>query len=259
MNRHEMVSVVIIALWKADRLIDLVASIMSQLDESDEILIVVEQPIAGVPSNMTREVAQEIARQVPIVRVIASERRGRNAGFEQAIKSCRGEVVFLAEPGDVWKPEKVSTVLSTSSTSGAALVLHDVELYVPKQGKHFPSFFSMTGDQAEFTIQQIRYSFMGSCMAFRKPLHEFFLPFPDEAVVYGQWIGLVAEKYGGVALLTKNLAVKTIDDATDSLSILASISARQGEQRRLQKILKKREKELKKYLRELEERQKKQD
>jgi len=256
MNKHEMVSVVIIALWKADKLIDLVASILPQLDANDEILIVVEQPIAGIPSNMTREVAQEIARQVPTVRVIYSEKRGRNAGFEQAIKSCRGEVVFLAEPGDVWRPDKVSTVLSASTASGAALMLHDVELFIPQQGMHFPSFFSMTSNQTEFTIQQIRYSFMGSCMAFRKPLHEFFLPFPDEAVVYGQWIGLVAEKYGGVALSTKILATKTIDDATDSLSMMASISARQGEQRRLQKILKKRQKELQAYLRQLEERQK---
>jgi len=256
MNNHEVVSVVIIALWKADKLIDLVASIMPQLSADDEILIVVEQPVAGVPSNMTREVAQEIARQVPIARVVTSEKRGKNAGFEQAIRSSKGEIVFLAEPGDIWKPEKVSSVLSTSTTSGAALVLHDTELFVPKLERHYPSFFSMAGDKSEITVQNVRYTFMGSCMAFRKPLHEFFLPFPDDAVVYGQWIGLVAEKYGGVALLTKNLAVKTIDEENDLLSIVANLNAQKGEQKRLLKVLKKREKELMAHLRQLENRQK---
>jgi len=138
-------------------------------------------------------------------------------------------------------------------------VLHDTELFVPKLERHYPSFFSMAGDTSELTVQHLRYTFMGSCMAFRKPLHEFFLPFPDDAVVYGQWIGLVAEKYGGVALLTKNLAIKTIDEETDSLSIVANLSAQKGEQKRLLKILRKRQKELMAHLRQLEERHKKQD
>jgi len=255
MNSHEKVSVAIVALEKADSLIDLIASIMPQLSENDEIVIVVEQPVPGVASDMTREVAFEIARQVPLVRVLTNEKRGRGAGYELAIRSCTGEVVFLAEPGDVWKPEKVSTVLSTLSASGTTLILHDAELYAPNQNnRSFPSLFSVFGAKGELNEKQIRDSYVGSCIAFRMPLSQFFLPFPEGILLYDQWMGLVAEKYGGVALLTKPLITKSVGDGTDNLSTMVSIGDRHNEQRKLLKTLKRRQKELNLVLQQLRSR-----
>ncbi|MCL1847085.1 MAG: hypothetical protein FWF91_03860 [Coriobacteriia bacterium] len=249
-----MVSIAIVALEKADKLIDLVASIIPQLNTKDEIIIVVGPPRVGAPSDMTFEIAEEIARQVPLVTVYTSLLRSRNACYELAIRSCRGTTVFLAEPGDYWMPDKVSTVLSTFSTSGVALVLHDATLYMPRQNnRSYPSLFAIFGAQGDLSEQQIRDSYVGSCIAFRLALQQFFLPFPKQIVLYDQWMGLVAEKYGGVALITKPLISKTVGDGTDTLSLMVNVRERHDEQQRLKKTLKKRQKELNLVLRQLVE------
>jgi len=250
MDYNQRISVAIVALEKADKLIDLVASIVPQLSETDEVLIVVDPRVQGIPSDMTLEVAWEIAQQLPLVRVIVNERMGRNAGYELAIKACEGDVVFLAEPGDLWKPDKVETVMNTLAASGTALVLHDAQLYTPKLGEGsyallYAVFGAMdSGKETDLTAQQIHDSFVGSCMAFKVALRQFFLPFPQGVILYDQWMGLVAEKYGGVALINRPLISKTVGDGTDTLSSMLVINERHGEQRKLLKALKKRQKEL---------------
>ena len=263
MHNHDMVSVAIVALEKADSLIDLVASIILQLNERDEIVIVVGPPRPGAPSDMTYEVAEEIARQVPRVSVLTSMIRKRNACYELAIRTCLGKTVFLAEPGDIWAPDKVATVLEAMTAKGAAMVLHDAALYAPRQNnRHYPSLFSVMCAQTELSIlslqsnlteQQIRDSYVGSCIAFRRPLSQFFLPFPRQAARYDQWIGLVAEKYGGVAVVTQPLISKSMGDGADTPALMLSVADRHEEQRRLSKALKKRHKELSLKLRQLAE------
>ena len=44
-------------------------------------------------------------------------------------------------------------------------------------------------------------SYIGCCMAFRRELLEYILPFPESLPMHDQWIGLLAEKHGSVRLL----------------------------------------------------------
>jgi len=152
--------------------------------------------------------------------------------------------VFLAEPGDLWYANKVTRVMETFAASSAALVLHDAQLYTPGlDGKDFALLYAVFG-AASMTAEQIRDSFVGSCMAFKVALRQFFLPYPRDAMLYDQWMGLVAEKYGGVALATDPLITKEVSNGTDTLSSMLVIRERHAEQRRLMKALKKRQREL---------------
>jgi hypothetical protein len=283
MDSRERVSVIIVAQDKADGLINLVGSILPQLDQGDEVLIIVDPPVVGAPSNMTWEGAHEIARQVSIVSALANEGQGKNKGYETAIEACNNEVIFLAEPGDIWKPDKVAAALCALQASEVVLVVHDAELIAPRQNYRFyPSLFALfrktdqpvvrrawTGLVAKgwsenstdvreglvylgFTKQQVRDAFAGSCIAFRKVLRQFALPFPEGVVLYDQWMGLVAERYGGVALTTRVLITKTVGDEGGTLSAAVSVKERFAEQRRLIKALRKRRRRLDLVLRRLD-------
>jgi hypothetical protein len=276
------VSVVINALGNAERLLDLVASVLPQLGVADEVIIVVAPPSPGRPGDMTREVAEEIARQSPSVRVVVREgaatplappasatppaspvppafaNREQDpfssanyeqgavvfAGCEQGIRATRGAYVFFAEPGDLWAPDKISCVREAFAASGAALVLHDAELLDTSRRVLSPSLFAVRESQQGFRESLLHNSYVGSCLAFRKPLQEYFLPFPPEALRYEQWIGCVAERFGGVALITKALIGKMIVGRSGPVLPTLSTRERRQEQKGMRKALQQREKEL---------------
>jgi hypothetical protein len=267
----------------AEGLLDLVATVLPQLGAEDEIIVVVEPPSPGLPSDMTREVAAEIARQSPAVRVLVREdagmargragagadvlREGVGAGesadasregegtdegtgakvlaaCEQGIRAARGTYVFFAEPGDLWAPDKVSCAREVFAASDAALILHDAELLDAVRRVLAPSLFAVRESQWGFREGLLHSSCLGSCLAFRRPLQDYFLPFPPEAPRYEQWIGCVAERFGGVALITKPLIGKMM--MRDGRPVLTTMSAREQrrEQRGMRKALRQREKEL---------------
>ncbi|MDR3037384.1 MAG: glycosyltransferase family 2 protein [Coriobacteriales bacterium] len=327
MGARKMVSVAIVAYGNAERLLDLVTSVYPQLDAGDEIVIAVAPRTPGMPSDMTREVAAEVARQIPLVRVLPDEGTLGTVGvvgassrsdsfgtsdasdaserptplgalgtsgtppsglppmslFEQAVRACKGSFIFLAQPGDVWLPNKVANTLDAFAMSGSILILHDAQLCDPAGRLVAPSLMEMHGSKPGLGKTLTHNAYLGSCLAFLEPFREFFLPIPAEVVRFDQWMGLVAEVFGGVALLTKPLINKTtgladafaVNVATDIANITTDAGAnrtpsappsapvfgsapsprelRDG-QRRLLKALKRRERELAPVLRQLERR-----
>jgi hypothetical protein len=247
---HDTISVVVVARHNAEGLLDLVTSVYPQLEAHDEILIVVDPPPKDRPSNMTREIAGEIARQIPLVRVLINEGPDEKSGYEQAIRACRGSCIFLAEPTDIWKPNKVSDVLDGFAMSTSVLIVHDVELLDATRRVLAPSLFNPQGDWSELRVNLFDNPYLGGSLAFLESFREFFLPFPPEVTRCAQWIGLIAERFGGAALITKPLVSKMPSPQNERVPLFA----RSREQRGLFRALKQREKELTVLLRQLEHR-----
>jgi hypothetical protein len=239
-----MISVAVFAHDRADRLLDLVASVLPQLEPDDEIVIITGTSDDGAPSNMVHEVADEIARQVPSVRVSESEGQDEIADFAQAVRLCRGTYLFMAEPGDVWFPTKVSEVLATFAGSNSVLVLHDAALIDVERKLSAPSLFAIRGSASGLSENLFRNAYLGSCMVFLKPFCELLLPIPEDASGYDQWAGLVAERYGGVAVIERPLLQKFMSAGDKDMLSNLGLQQRNDEQRRLLKVLKKRDKEL---------------
>jgi hypothetical protein len=256
MIARDMVSVVILARGKAEELLDLMASILPQLNSDDEALVVVDPPSADTPSTMMWEIAHEIARQVPCVRIVPNTYPSETAACEQAIRACEGTYIFLAEPGDIWMPNKVSAMIDAFAASGSVLILHDIEILDTARHVLAPSLFDLHENQSDFQESLLHNSYLGSSLAFLEPFREFFLPFPPEASHYDQWMGLIAKRFGGIALITRPLIGKTLAANDSFMPTPASHREQRGEQRGLLKALKKREKELLFALRQAEQRAK---
>ena len=89
--------------------------------------------------------------------------------------------------------------------TGAALVLHDARVTDGNLNEQAASFFAMHGTRAGYAQNLWRNHFVGCCMAFRRDLLKLALPMPRDIPMHDQWLGLLAEKRGGVALLDKPL------------------------------------------------------
>lgn len=126
---------------------------------------------------------------------------GRNA--ENALKIAKGDYIFLSDQDDIWLPGKTKECLNILQSSDLVITNHIPvdrnlnEIYTTKN----------KGDLIKPTIWNtfIHTQFLGCCMAFRKKLLPYILPFPKEPLMHDIWIGLMALKYGKISLIRKPL------------------------------------------------------
>lgn len=190
-----MISVVIAA-YKGEKYIaEQVKSILLQLGESDELII-----SDDYPEGETKASLDGILGKDSRVKYIHGRSLGLIKNFEYAINHAKGDFIFLSDQDDVWLEGKIEAVMKEFN-DGADVVMHDALI---TDGELNP-----TGDRA-FVLNSagkgifkniLKNSYQGCCMAFRKEMKEYILPFPEKIPMHDQWIGLVGEKYGNVHLI----------------------------------------------------------
>ena len=80
-------------------------SILSQLGERDELIISVDGASDGSEPLLLK--MAEIDKRI---RVIKGPGKGVVKNFENAIRHCVGEIIYLSDQDDIWKPGKVEKV-----------------------------------------------------------------------------------------------------------------------------------------------------
>ena len=181
----------------ATYLLTQIESILSQLAEGDELLIADDGSTDG-----TLAILQQI--QEVRVRFLGSQRLGSPLlTFERALRQAKGSYIFLADQDDVWVPNKLELVLPLLDRYD--LVLTDCEV-VNQQGVMIhPSFFAIRGSRPGFWYNLRRNSYMGCCMAFRRDVLDYALPFPPYIHMHDWWIGLLTEARGRVFFVPQPL------------------------------------------------------
>lgn len=190
-----MISVVLAA-YKGEKYIsEQVNSILSQLGETDELIISDDYPQGDTFSTI-----QNIIDSDNRVRYVHGPGKGLIKNFEYAISESKGEFIFLSDQDDVWLDGKVTAVLKEFNC-GADLVLHDAIITDSELNPTGDTAFKLNRTGKGIVSNIIKNSYQGSCMAFRSTLKPYILPFPDKLPMHDQWIGIISEKYGKVHLL----------------------------------------------------------
>lgn len=190
-----MVSVALAA-YKGEKYIEeQLLSILPQLSANDEIIVSDDKP--GGP---TEKIVRRIMADDPRVVYVEGKGRGVVQNFVNAIRYCKGDIIFLCDQDDVWLPNKVSRV-KEAFDEGATLVLHNA--YVTDENLNITdySFFEKRKSKKGFLHNIIKNSYMGCCMAFDKKLLKKIMPIPKYVPMHDQWIGLMGEKYGKVKFI----------------------------------------------------------
>ncbi|MDR1359334.1 MAG: glycosyltransferase [Coriobacteriales bacterium] len=179
-----------------------VESILPQLSEArgDELIISTDPS-----SDATAEIVASLARQAPVIRQLTGPGRGVQANFEHALRACTGSHLFLSDQDDVWMPDKVTEVMDAFDASDAALILHDAAMVDEDLYELAPSYFARRGSRAGLWPNILRNSYVGCCLAFRRELLDYALPFPPDIPMHDQWLGLVASRFMTVHLLPVQL------------------------------------------------------
>lgn len=172
-------------------------SILSQIGDDSEIIV-----SDDCPNEVMKSIVDSFGDDR--IQYVEGPAQGVIRNFEHAISLCKGDYIFLCDQDDVWCSDKVEKCVEKLE-DGCLLVLHNakiVDAELKDTGKTiFESLNSSSGVLKNIVVN----SFVGCCMAFRKELKEYILPFPKKLPMHDQYIGLSAKKHGQVVLIDEPL------------------------------------------------------
>ena len=127
------------------------------------------------------------------------------ANFEYALSRATGQIIFLSDQDDVWTADKVEKTLQAFNNPNCVMVVHDADL-IDGDGRQIGDSFYAVRNSGPGIIKNIwKNSYIGCCMAFRKELLDYALPFPTKGTLHDQWLGILAEQVGEVVFIEDKL------------------------------------------------------
>ena len=181
-----------------------IESVLLQLREGDELVLTDDASTDG-----TRAVVE--ALRDPRLK---AEWRLANAGLfatlTRSLSRATGDILFLCDQDDVWKPGKVEKVLDVfRQEPSVTLVLTDAEV-IDAQGRHVAdSYLHLprgAGDGMARSLRSIvKNRYLGGAIAIRKSGLAVCLPIPPSVPMHDMWIGILNDLYGRTYYLPEPL------------------------------------------------------
>ena len=177
-------------------------SILGQYQQPDEVIICDDRSTDGTVAKL-----RQFAANAPFsVRIIENKRRlGYNKNFEQALRYCTGDLIFICDQDDCWFPEKISTMARYMTDQPTAqLAFCDAWVTDEQLQGRQNRFWEwirfdnraqqrwQAGESMDIMLDGNRV--MGCATVIRRPFLATLLPIPESipGYIYDGWLGLVS-------------------------------------------------------------------
>jgi glycosyltransferase involved in cell wall biosynthesis len=106
----------------------LAAQLKSLVDQADQIAELVVADDGSTDHSLA--IVRKFSANAPFpVRIIENATRlGYRANFMQAAAACTGELIAFCDQDDIWRPDKLATVVNAFADPNVLLVFHDARL-----------------------------------------------------------------------------------------------------------------------------------
>lgn len=177
-----------------------IESIMKQLGEKDELVVSLD------PSkDRSEEIIRDLIKKDSRIRLLFGRGNGVIKNFENALRNCKNDIIFLADQDDIWLDGKVKKVMKIFENKKINVVMHDAIITDTDLKMIEPSFFAKKNSGTGILKNILSNTYIGCCMAFRRRVLCDALPFPERLPMHDQWIGLIGEMTGRNYLLREQL------------------------------------------------------
>ena len=171
-------------------------SVLPQLGPADELIVSDDGS-----SDRTAAIVESYGD--PRIRLLHGSFHSPVFNFENALKAAQGDVIFLCDQDDIWKPDKVAVTLAALADHDC--VVSDAAVVDAERRVLAPSFMEQRGSRPGQLANLIRNRYLGCCMAFNRKILDAALPFPKDIPMHDIWIGAVAERFGKPVFLHRVL------------------------------------------------------
>lgn len=185
----------------ANYLVPQVQSILNQLGQSDEIVIV---------DDCSEDESVQIVNSFGDAR-IRLLRNALNLGvlatFERALRESVGDILFLCDQDDIWRSDKVERIVSVlASDPVTTMVVTDAQVIDAAGNVTAQSFFRQRGAFSSSVLHNlVKNKYLGCTMAFRRSMLGHFLPIPSDVPMHDMWFGLLNSIYGRTLFIDQTL------------------------------------------------------
>ena len=174
-----------------------IVSILNQLSDSDEII---------VSDDGSKDETINIIESLCDSRIKSYKNTGKHGvvpNFENALLKAKGDIIFFSDQDDIWADNKVKVILK--ELEDADLVVHDALIMDKDDNVSKVNYYSLRSPHSGYWKNLMRNCFVGSCLAFKKEMLQYVLPFPKYILWHDMWIGLVISKKGKVKFINDKL------------------------------------------------------
>ena len=198
-------------------------SIIEQLNYCDELIISYDSS-----TDRTWEIIKEYEARYSMVKVFRNSDKGVFGNFENAIKRCTGDIIFISDQDDIWLSNKIRTVCECFEKTSADMVIHNGKHINSKGEIISASFFDMYNIKKGKVRNFLKPRYSGCCTAFTKEIRERIIPIPRCVGAYDHWIGMIGELQGELIFLNDCLIYHRLHDENytpegrRSLKVIAS-------------------------------------
>jgi glycosyltransferase involved in cell wall biosynthesis len=177
-------------------------SILAEIGPGDELVISDNGSTDGTLGYL-----QSIAQKDPRIRLLSlTSPKGVLPNFQNALQHCKGDIIFLCDQDDIWKPGKMNTIDRLFDSNPNLMAVQADADIIDSEGRRISdSFFSLRKCGPGLWKNFHKNTWQGCSMAFRRGLLEVALPFPRKIPMHDVWIGMLAEMAGDVLFLRETL------------------------------------------------------
>lgn len=194
-------------------------SILCQLSPDDELVISDD----GSTDRTLEIIASYNDKRIKLLHhkknpKLAKVKHSRNfyyatENFENALKEAKGDYIFLSDQDDVWLTNKVKVCIE--KLKEADLVMHNLSVFSDDINKSF-ILYKINPISKLWWKNLIKMNFWGCCMAFKKSVLDFAIPFPKNIIGHDYWISTIALKFFKVSYIPLPLILHRAYDGSVS-------------------------------------------
>ncbi len=182
---------VCLALYNGEKyIIEQVKSILDELTENDEIIIV-DDCSTDNSYNVVKNITDS---RIKIIKNL--QNLGVNGTFQNAIKASTGDYIFLSDQDDIWIEGRVKIMIDSLIKSNALLLVSNYNTLI--NDKRIYSKLKVKEQDSKNSLKNIkriffsRSGYLGCVMLFKKDLIRFIIPFPKYIESHDLWIAMTA-------------------------------------------------------------------
>ncbi len=188
MNERNVSTVsVAIASFNGEKYIkEQLASVMSQTRKPDEVIISDDNSTDATVAH-----CESFKKAAPFrVDIFINEKNvGVTRNFENALRKCRGDIVFLCDQDDVWFPNKIETIKDLFNSKSEVLAISN-DAIICDENLTATKYTTIRQNLAIGRSESAVIS--GCCSAFRREFLEIALPIPQAAEAHDNWLNGLA-------------------------------------------------------------------
>ena len=190
-------------------LVEQIESILKQTYKNFRLLI-----SDDCSTDNTRQIISEYEKKDKRIKVFYQEKNvGVVQNFEFLMKKVTADYFMFSDQDDIWKEEKIETVLNKIELTNAELVYSDLEVVDSNLNITFESYWKLKGiyhkikKYNNFKSLYLNNFVTGCTIIARKDLIEKSLPLPKTSkyVLHDYWVSLIASQTGTIAYVEESL------------------------------------------------------